>query len=82
MAGVYLFGDIMKQKYEIGDLVKVKEDAVQDWDDIIELYDVDPKLLGLIIEVTTDDLGNHHYGVLFHNTTKTLRFDHNELVTV
>jgi hypothetical protein len=80
VAGVYLFSDIMKQKYQIGDLVKVKEDAVQDWDDIMELYDVDPRLLGLVIEVTTDDLGNHYYGVLF--TTKTLRFDHNELVTV
>ena len=69
-------------KYNIGDLVKVKEDTVEDWDNMMELYDVDPESLGVIIQATTNSFGDHHYEVLFNNTTRTLRFDHDELEIV
>ena len=72
-------------KFQVGDLVKVKEDTVEDWDNMMELYDVDPESLGIITKVTDKQFGGHHYhyyDVLFHNTTRTLHFDHNELEIV
>jgi len=69
-------------KFQVGDLVKVKEDTVEDWDNMMELYDVDPESLGIVIKATTGCLGDHYYDVLFQNKTRTLHFDHDELETV
>jgi hypothetical protein len=73
-------------KYQVGDLVKVKEEAAEDWDNMMELYDVDPESLGIITKVTAKQSGNyryhHYYDVLFQNKTRALHFDHDELETV
>jgi hypothetical protein len=69
-------------KFEVGDLVKVNQDTVEDWDNMMELYGVDPDSLGVIVKAKTNDLGDHFYDILFQNTTRTLHFDHYELETV
>lgn len=71
----------MIDKFQVGDLVKIKDDTVDEWDNMMELYDVDPESLGVVIEARTNDFGDHSYNILFQNTTRALRFDHNELET-
>ena len=78
---MFLF-EVIMSKFQVGDLVKVKEDTVEDWDNMMELYGVDPDSLGVIVKATTNHLGYHYYDILFHNTTRTLHFDHDELETV
>ena len=72
----------MMSKFEVGDLVKVNQDTVEDWDNMMELYGVHPDSLGVIVKATTNHLGDHFYDILFQNTTRTLHFDHYELETI
>ena len=73
--------EVIMSKFQVGDLVKVKEE-VEDWDNMMELYDVNPESLGIVTKATTNHLGDHYYDVLFHNRTRTLHFDHDELEIV
>jgi hypothetical protein len=73
-------------KYQVGDLVKLKEDTVEDCHNMMERYGIDPESLGIITKVTAKQYGNylyhHYYDVLFRNTTRTFHFDHDELEIV
>ena len=67
-------------KYQVGDLVKVKKEMAPDWDDMMELYDVEPDSVGVIVDIAVDSFSRYYCNVLFRN--RTLHFDHGELEIV
>ena len=67
-------------KFQVGDLVKVKEDTTEDWDNMMELYDVEPDSVGVIVDIGVDSFSRYYCNVLFRN--RTLHFDHDELEIV
>jgi len=67
-------------KLQVGDLVKVRKETAEDWDNMIELYSVDPDSLGVVVDIAKDSYSRYYCNVLFRN--RTLHFEPNELETV
>ena len=67
-------------KLQVGDLVKVKKETAEDWDNMIELYNVDPDSLGVVVDIAKDSYSRYYCNVLFRN--RTLHFEPNELELV